>query len=104
MVLVVNGVRILLAAVRSHIVTLAGPADVAVHNHLTVDGHLDSVALDTNLLGAPLPKRLVDDSLRRDHTVNRSVNLILTKFGVHRSVMIKDLHLTHSVIGSVNTH
>ena len=62
MVLVVNGVRILLAAVRSHIVTLAGPADVAVHNHLTVDGHLDSVALDTNLLGAPLPKRLVDDS------------------------------------------
>ena len=104
MVPVVNGVRIVVAAVRSHIVTLAGLADVTIHHNFTIDCNLDVVTLDHDLLGTPLTKRLMHNPLGRNHAVNRTVHLILMEVSVDGGVMVQDLDLAHPMLGSVNSH
>ena len=104
MVPVIDGVGIVVGTVRSHIVTLAGSADVAVHNDLSVNSDLDAVALDAYFLGTPFAQGLVDDPLGRDDTVDGAVDLVLAEVGVHRSVMVQNLDLAHAVVSSVDTH
>lgn len=91
MVAVVHGVGILVAAVGSHIVSLASFTYITVHNHFSVDRHGDMVTLYTYLLGAPFAQRLVLDTLGRDDTIYRAVNLILVQSGVDGVVVIQDL-------------
>ena len=88
MVPVVDGVRIVVASVRGHIMSLAGGADVSIHDYLAVDRDLDAVALNTDFLGAPLSQRLVDNPLCGDDALDGTMDLVLAKVGVHRGVMV----------------
>lgn len=54
MVLMVNGIGIVLRAVGSHVVSLAGLLDVAIDDDFAIDGNGDVVALHAYFLFAPL--------------------------------------------------
>ena len=79
MVLVVVGVRILLAAVRRDVASLAGRAEIAVEYHFAVEGNLDTVSLDADFLSVPFTERLVDDPFRRNQTIRRTVYLVVAQ-------------------------
>jgi hypothetical protein len=68
-VLVVNSVRILVAALGVYVVALASSADVTVNDNLTINCYSDTVALDANLLAVPLAESTPLDTLCRDDTI-----------------------------------
>ena len=103
-VLVIYSVGIVVAAVGGNIVTLAGFLDIAVQNNLAIYGNCDVVALYANLLLAPFAQRLVLDALCRNDAIDRAVYLILAEAGIDGVVMVQNLHLTHALVGSINTH
>lgn len=69
MIPVVNGVRIGLTSIRSHIMPLASLAEIPIENDLAVERHGNMVAHDLDLLLVPSPERLVYNTLRRNDTV-----------------------------------
>ena len=68
-VLVVNSVRILVAALGVYVVALASSADVTVNDNLTINSYSDTVTLDANLLAVPLAESTPLDTLCRDDTI-----------------------------------
>lgn len=104
MVLVVDGVGVVVAAIGSYIVALASFLDVAINDNLAINGNSDVVALNTDLLLAPLAQRLVLDTLGRDNTIYRAVNLIFAQAGIHGCVVIQNLALAHTIVSGIYTH
>ena len=104
MVAMVNGIGVGVAAIGSYIMSLASFLDVAVYDNLAVNSNGDVVALNADFLLAPLAQRLVLDTLGRDDTINGAVTLILAQAGIHRSVVIQNLALAHTLVGSIYTH
>ena len=74
----VNGIGVVVAAVGSHVVSLAGFLDVAIDDDFAIDGNGDVVALHTDFLFAPLAQRFVLDALGGNDTIDGAVYLILT--------------------------
>lgn len=99
---VVDHVVIALLAGITYSMTLTSFANVTIKNHLTVDSDSDMVTLGTNLLGVPL-SMLELNTLGRDHTIYRTMNLIFGDIGIHRVIMVKDLDL-HSVESGIDIH
>lgn len=91
MVAMVHGIGILVTTIGSHIVALAGFADVSVHNHFSVDSYSDVVTHYANLFGTPFAQRLVLDTLGGDDAIYRPMHLILVKTSIDRIVMIQNL-------------
>ena len=54
---VIHRIGVVVAAVGSDIVALAGGADIAVDDNLAVDRNLDAVTLNADLLGVPARAR-----------------------------------------------
>ena len=69
-VLVVNRVGVVVAAIGGYIMSLASFLDVAIYDDFAIHGNGDVVALNTDFLFAPLAQRLMLDTLGGDNTIN----------------------------------
>ena len=102
MIPVVNGVRIGLTAIRSHIMPLASLAEIPVENDLAVERHGDMVTHNLDLFLIPGTERLVDNAFCRNDTVCGSMDLILGKPLIDRVIVIENLAFAHAVIGCIH--
>ena len=83
---------------------LACLTHICVNDNLTIYCHCNPVTNYTDLLTAPLSERFVDDPLRRNDSIDRTMNLIRPEISIHWSVMVKNLNLAHALISSIHTH
>ena len=66
----INGVGVLVATLGVYVATLAGGADVTINDNHTINGNLNTVALDVNLLGVPLAQCAPLDTLGGDNAID----------------------------------
>ena len=99
---VVDGVRVVVAAVRGYVVSLAGFAQIAVQDYFTVESHGDVVSDNLYLFLVPCPERLVHDPLGRNDAVCGTMYLIYVQVLVDRVVMVENLAFAHSVVGCIH--
>ena len=79
---------------------LAGVSDIAIHDGLAVEYHLDVITLSNDFLTVPLSHRTLKTAFGRDHTVNGTMILIGLQPLVHISRIIQDLQF-HALIGGI---
>ena len=89
MVFVVNSVGVVVAAVWSYVVSLAGLFDVAIDNDFAIDGHGNVVALHADFLFAPFAKWFVLDALGWNDTSIDPVTGFVEMVGMIRKCVIR---------------
>ena len=101
-VLVVNGVGVVLAAVGSYVVALAGFADVALGYHGAIDRYLNIIALGYDFLGMPCADGTEVELLGDVDAIDGAVVLVGSQVLVDVGHVVEHLDF-HAFVSGVNT-